>query len=120
MFTILADSLFETQDQLALTNHYFDCQVFLFNKTVFEGFTPELQQILKEEALNAQNLTRDRISQGEAAVIEELKQKGMNVTTPDRQSFVSMMASAYDKVGELAGKEEMSKLLNAVEQARVK
>lgn len=120
VFTILADSLFETQDQLALTNHYFDCQVFLFNKTVFEGFTPELQQILKEEALNAQNLTRDRISQGEAAVIEELKQKGMNVTTPDRQSFVSMMASAYDKVGELAGKEEMSKLLNAVEQARVK
>lgn len=79
-----------------------------------------MQQILKEEALNAQNLTRDRISQGEAAVIEELKQKGMNVTTPDRQSFVSMMASAYDKVGELAGKEEMSKLLNAVEQARVK
>lgn len=32
VFTILADSLFETQDQLALTNHYFDCQVFLANK----------------------------------------------------------------------------------------
>ena len=27
VFTILADSLFETQDQLAMTNHYFDCQV---------------------------------------------------------------------------------------------
>lgn len=120
VFTILADSLFETQDQLALTNHYFDCQVFLFNKTVFEGFTPELQEILKEEAINAQNLTRERISQGESSVIEQLKQKGMNVTIPDRQSFVLMMAPAYDKVGALAGKQEMTKLLNAVEQARVK
>ena len=49
-----------------------------------------------------------------------LKQKGMNVTIPDRQSFVRMMAPAYDKVGALAGKQEMTKLLNAVEQARLK
>lgn len=44
----------------------------------------------------------------------------MNVTIPDRQSFVRMMAPAYDKVGALAGKQEMTKLLNAVEQARLK
>ena len=94
--------------------------MIVFNKTVFEGFTPELQEILKEEAINAQNLTRERISQGESSVIEQLKQKGMNVTIPDRQSFVLMMAPAYDKVGALAGKQEMTKLLNAVEQARVK
>ena len=79
VFTILADSLFETQDELALTNHYFDCQVLLFNKMFLEGLQPELQAILKEEAVKAQNLTRDRISHGEAAVIEELKKKGMHV-----------------------------------------
>ena len=75
VFTILADSLFETQDELALTNHYFDCQVLLFNKMFLEGLQPELQAILKEEAVKAQNLTRDRISHGEAAVIEELKKQ---------------------------------------------
>ena len=120
VFTILADSLFETQDQLALTNHYFACQVMLFNKTFFEGLSPELQKILKEEAVNAQNLTRDRISHGEATVIAELKGKGMNVTTPDRESFVKMMAPAYDKIGELAGKDEMKMLLEAVEASRTK
>ena len=88
VFTILADSLFETQDELALTNHYFDCQVLLFNKMFLEGLQPELQAILKEEAVKAQNLTRDRISHGEAAVIEELKKKGMHVTNPDRYFFV--------------------------------
>lgn len=116
VFTILADSLFETQDQLALTNHYFDCQVLLINKTLYESLTPDVQKILLEEALKAQNLTREIISHGEATVIDELKVKGMNVTTPDRESFVRKMAPAYQKIGELAGKEEMENLLNAVRE----
>ena len=70
VFTILADSLYETQDELALTNHYFDCQVLLINKMLFDGMPEELQTILKEEAVNAQNLTREKISHGEAAVID--------------------------------------------------
>ena len=56
---------------------------------------------------------------GEAAVIEELK-KGMHVTNPDRDSFVKLMKPAYDKIGELAGKDEMKKLLDAVEANRAK
>ena len=47
-------------------------------------------------------------------VIEQLKEKGMNVTTPDRQSFIDKMAPAYKKIGELSGQEEMDKLLKAV------
>ena len=118
VFTILADSLYETQDQLALTNHYFDCQGLVINKTLFDGMKPELQQIIKEEAVKAQNLTRDLISNGEAKVIEELKGKGMNVTTPDRQSFIDMMKPAYDKIGELSGADQMKLLLDAVAKAR--
>lgn len=120
VFTILADSLFETQDQLALTNHYFDCQVLLANKMFFDGLSPELQAILKEEAIRAQNLTRDKISHGEAAVVKELQEKGMNVTTPDRESFIRLMKPAYEKVGELAGRDEMDKLLKAVEAGKSK
>ena len=115
VFTILADSLYETQDQLALTRHYFDCQVLLANKTFMEGLSPELQAIIQEEAINAQNLTRDRISHGEAAVIEELKKKGMHVTNPDRESFVKKMKPAYEKIGELAGQDQMQALLDAVQ-----
>ena len=116
----IAYSELYTSLKLALTNHYFDCQVLLFNKMFLEGLQPELQAILKEEAVKAQNLTRDRISHGEAAVIEELKKKGMHVTNPDRDSFVKLMKPAYDKIGELAGKDEMKKLLDAVEANRAK
>ena len=45
VFTILADSLYETQDELALTNHYFDCQVLLINKMLFDGMPEELLTI---------------------------------------------------------------------------
>lgn len=118
VFTILADSLYETQDQLALTNHYFDCQVFLANKTFFESLPEDVQAILKDEALKAQNLTREKVSHGEAAVIETLKSKGMNVTTPDRESFIAKMKPAYEKVGELAGQEEMDALLKAIDAVK--
>lgn len=118
VFTILADSLFETQDQLAMTNHYFDCQVLLVNKTTFDGMSAEHQKIVKEEAINAQNLTRDLISNGEAKVVKQLQAKGMNVTYPDRASFVEKMKPAYKKVGELAGADAMQELLDAVNKAR--
>lgn len=118
VFTILADSLWETQDQLALTNHYFDCQVLLANKTFFDGLPADVQKILEEEAVKAQNLTREKVSTGEAAVIEELKKKGMNVTTPDRASFVAKMKPAYEKVSELSGKEAMNELLTAIQATK--
>ena len=114
VFTIKADSLFETQNQLALTNHYFDCQVLLINKTLLESLPSDVQKILQEEALKAQNLTREKIASEEGSVIEDLKTKGMNVTTPDRESFVVKMQPAYEKVAELSGKSAMSELLDAV------
>ncbi len=115
VFTILADSLFECQDQLALTGHYFDVQGLIVNKATWNDLDPAVQTILKEEAINAQTLTRQMIQGGEADVIEKLKAKGMHVTAPDKQSFIDKMAPAYEKIGKLAGKDEMDGLLKAVQ-----
>lgn len=114
VFTIQADSLFETQNQLALTNHYFDCQVLLINKTLLESLPADVQKILQEEAVKAQNLTREKIASEEDSVIEDLKSKGMNVTTPDRNSFIEKMQPAYEKVGKLSGEKAMNEILEAV------
>ena len=40
----------------------------------------------------------------------------MNVTTPDRESFVSRMQPAWDKVSELSGAEAMDAVRKAVKQ----
>ncbi len=116
--TIWADALYEIQDNLALTSHYFDCQGLIISTQAFDGMSEELQAIIKEEAIKAQNLTRELIAGGEAKTIEDLKAKGMTVTAPDRKSFVDLMKPAYDRVGELAGHDEMQKLLDAVAAAK--
>ena len=118
VMTILADSLFETQNELALTNHYYDSQVLVANKTFFESLPEDVRAIIREEAIKAQNLTREKISGGEAEAIEALKAKGMHVSVPDRESFVAKMRPAYDKVGALSGKAAMDDVLAAVRAVR--
>lgn len=112
--TILADSYFECQNQLALTGHFFDMQALLINKDKFEEMSPELQEVIKKAAIDAQNLTRTTISGQEADIIEQLKGKGMNVTEVDKQSFKDKMGPAYEKIAKLCGQEELDNLLKAI------
>lgn len=117
MATILADSYFECQNQLALTGHFFDVQTLLINKSLWESMSPELQQIIQNAALEAQQVTRNLIADGEDADIEALKDKGMNVTTPDKQSFIDKMAPAYEEIASLCGQDELDNLMAAAKAA---
>lgn len=116
--TIVADSLYECQDHLILTGHFFDVHPLVVNKTKWDSMSPELQEIMVEAAQEAQQMTRDLISGGEEQNIETLKEKGMQVIYPDKQSFKDKMQPAYDKLSELCTAEEMNKLLEAVEANR--
>ncbi|MBO5115031.1 MAG: TRAP transporter substrate-binding protein [Peptococcaceae bacterium] len=116
--TILADCLYEIQDNLAITNHYFDMQFFVINNNSWNSFSPELQTIIKEEAIKASDLIREDLSSSEAAIIAELEGHGMSVTYPDLSSFTAMMDPAYDAMGELGGADAMAELLAAVEANR--
>ena len=112
--TILADSYFECQNQLALTGHFFDMQALLINKDKYEEMSDELKAVINKAAINAQNLTRTLIEGQEADIIAELKAKGMNVTEVDKKSFVDMMTPAYEKIAKLCGEEELKNLRDAI------
>ena len=116
--TILADCLYEVQDNLAITNHYFDMQALIINADFWNGLSPELQTILQEEAIKASDTVREYLSSSESDIIKQLEEHGMNVTYPDQQSFIDMMEPAYTTMGELAGENEMADLLEAVESNR--
>ncbi|MEA4954553.1 MAG: TRAP transporter substrate-binding protein [Pseudoflavonifractor sp.] len=116
--TILTDCYYECQDQLAMTGHYFDMQALLINNDTWTSMSPQLQKVLKTAAIEAQNRTRELISGGEADTVKQLQEKGMNVTYPDKSTFVAKMAPAYAKMGELAGADEMDALLKAVDEYR--
>lgn len=116
--TIVADCYYECQNQLALTGHYFDLQALLINKDLWNGMSPELQEIFKKAGQEAAEKTRELISGSETEGIETLKSHGMTVTEVDKQSFIDKMQPAYDEMAKLAGQEEMDNLLAAVEKNR--
>lgn len=116
--TILADCYYECQDQLAMTGHYFDMQTLLINNDTWESMSSELQEVLKTAAIEAQDRTRELISGGEADTVKQLQALGMNVTYPDKSTFIAKMDPAYEKMGELAGADEMEALLAAVNEYR--
>jgi tripartite ATP-independent transporter DctP family solute receptor len=112
--TILADSFYECQDNLALTGHFFDMQTLLINKDKFDAMSPELQKVIRKAGIDAQNLTRKLIPGQESEIIEKLKAKGMKVYDVDKQSFKDKMGPAYEKVAKLCGKEELDSLMKAI------
>ena len=112
--TILADSYYECQNQLALTGHFFDMQALIINKDVYDEMTPELQEVVKKAAIDAQNLTRTMIPGQEAEIIAKLKENGMSVNDVDKQSFIDKMGPAYEKIAELCGQEELDNLIKAI------
>ena len=112
--TILADSYYECQNQLALTGHFFDMQALIINKDVYEDMSPELQEVIKNAAIEAQNLTRTLIPGQEAEIIAKLKEYGMSVNEVDKDSFISKMGPAYEKIAKLCGQEELDNLIKAI------
>ena len=112
--TILADSYFECQNQLALTGHFFDMQALIINKDKFDDMPADLQEVIKKAAIDAQNLTRTQIPGQEAEIIAKLKSKGMNVTEVDKQSFIDKMGPAYERVAKLCGQENLDALIQAI------
>lgn len=116
--TILADSYFECQNQLALTGHFYDMQALIINKDIYDDMSTELQEVIKDAAKKAQDLTRTLIPGDEENVIAKLKEKGMNVTTVDKQSFINKMDSAYKKISSISGEESLNNLLDAVKKTK--
>lgn len=114
--TILADCYYECQDQLAITNHFFDCQSLIINQDLWNSFSPELKEIIIDEVNKVVQTVRDYVSTSEADTIAELEAHGMNVTYPDQALFKAVMGPAYDEMAALSGQEAMDELLAAIEE----
>lgn len=101
----------EFQEHLALTRHVYNSMVHVINKDVFDGLTPEQQQILREESAAAGQLMRDLVVAQEEKELAELESAGMKITRPDLKAFAAMMGPARDRVGEYSGAENMKTFL---------
>lgn len=101
----------EFQEHLALTRHVYNSMVHVINKDVFDGLTPEQQQILREESVAAGNLMRELVIAQEEKELAALEEAGMKITRPDLKPFAAMMGPARNRVAEYSGAGNMETFL---------
>lgn len=118
--TIASAKFYEVQKHLALTQHTYQAIYQVVNLDTWKKLTPDQQKILREEGAAAGKLTRDLLQGEEKGLIDMLKSKGMQVTTPDLKPFKAAMGPADAEIGKYAGADNVAKFKKYAEDAQKK
>lgn len=97
LMNIHASKLYEVQKHLALTNHQFQMTPFLISKRSWERLPEADRKLLQEAAFEATTLQRQLSADADAKLLDELKAKGMQVTTVDKKAFAKATGAVDDK-----------------------
>jgi len=117
---IFSNQIYLTQKYLTMTGHTYNSMVHVISKKTWDKLTNEQQIIIKEESKTAGDFMRKKIRDAEKNEINKLKEFGMEITYPDKSKFKAKMISAYNRLEENVGKENISKFLEIVEKERIK
>lgn len=77
---ILANKFAEVQKHLAITNHQYNPQSFLFSKRVWDTLSAEERRMVSEAAVEAGRFQRQVNREAAASQLAELRKAGMQVT----------------------------------------
>jgi TRAP-type C4-dicarboxylate transport system substrate-binding protein len=99
----LSLKLYEVQNYLSLTAHWWSGFTLLANAAAWRGLPQEIQQIIERNAEKFALLQRDDIEQVNAGGAEELASKGMQVNTANTDSFRAQLGPFYTRWREKAG-----------------
>lgn len=102
---------YEVQPYLALTGHFYSPAAFLVSKSFYEGLSPEDQKVLNEAEQEARQWEREYCISLEKELSENLKEKGMEITTPDKKALQEATKPVYDKFKGEIGEDVINALL---------
>ncbi len=105
----------EVQKHLTLTAHTYDAAVFLMSKMALDKLPADLQQVVKESAMEAGAYEREVSKESESKFLQQLKDSGMQVEeNPDLDSFRKAVIPVYEELqDQYGGKELIEKIRNA-------
>ncbi|MCA1939848.1 MAG: DctP family TRAP transporter solute-binding subunit [Caenispirillum bisanense] len=113
------------QKHITLWHYMNDPLIFAVSKRVWEGFTPEDQEILRQAAVDAGKVgiaaARKGITKEDPSLIEEIKATGAEIVelTPEQQkAFVDATRGVYDQWAEKIGPDLVKQAEESVAQSR--
>lgn len=104
---------YESAKHLTISNYIWTPNFWFMNKDRFDGLTPEGQAGLKKAVAETTAWYRDQLDGVYAQVTEDLKGKGVTVTTVDPAPFQAMVDPVYAKFGAEWGEDYVAEVRKA-------
>ena len=117
---IYETKFFEVQDYLSYVNMLYAFGYVIMNKGVYDSLDPDLQKIVQEGAYKGAVKTREMLQEVEENAFAKMKDSFKEVSYPELEPFRTKVAPVYDEFRELAGKEVVDEILEAVAEYRKK
>ena len=97
LVNIHASKLYEVQKHLALTSHMFQMTPFLMSKRTWDRLSDADKKAVQDAALEATALQRKLSADADAKLLDDLKARGVLVTTVDTAAFAKATSAVDDK-----------------------
>jgi tripartite ATP-independent transporter DctP family solute receptor len=121
--TILASKFYEVQKYTVESNHIYSVWAFLMSKRFWDRLTPDEQALITEAANEAKGFERSTIRAFEKTALDELKAKGMEVSTLSEAETAKLRDKTKpvrDKFTEEFGKPSATEMMAELEGIRSK
>lgn len=104
--------IYEVAEYLSLTEHMRNGFFLIASRQFMDGLTDEQRQIVREEAVAAQELFAQRNREGAASLYDLLREEGMTIIEdPDISGFVEASREVHEKYMDRFGREAYEKAL---------
>lgn len=112
---IHASKFYEVQKYLSLTGHSYSFTTIAISDAFWQTLSPEHQEIIDKTAKEIAQWHREKVVAEEEKLLAEVEEYGMEINTPDKESFREASMPVYEKYEEVFGKDLIDKVLEAVQ-----
>jgi len=109
---------YEVQEYLSLTGHFYAASPLLVSKSVWQSLSESEQNAIQEAAYEARDFERNLVKKMDNELVDDLKEKGLEITEVDKSIFQEATSSVYDKYEDQIGTELLNRVLNKVKEVR--
>ncbi len=100
---LITYNLYEVQKYYSITQHSYTAQPLMINLDLYETRSDEQKQILRDAVKEAGDYQRKLSSEKESYYLAQIKEKGIEVSEPDREPFRKAVAPVYEQFADRYG-----------------
>jgi TRAP-type transport system periplasmic protein len=119
--TIDTSKFYEVQEYISETKHAYTPFLFLFSKAIFESYSPEEQQALRDCAVVGRDVERQAIQELNQKSLAKMQEAGLqfNTITPeDQEEMLEKSQVVYEKHKDAIGADVVDQVQKALAELR--